>query len=218
MILMWVTFVSISQGLEFHDKATDAEIGLSVSEIINRLDEKDKHIEALERQIKSLASDMEQFKQEAVVQTMKEIGHRNVRQAVHELPVAFLASASNPIDHIAVDQVIRFENVNTNIRNAYSPQTGTFTAPVSGLYVFATTLMPNQGTTGHYEIRKNNAFITQLFSYGINGGFESASKTIVLLLNKGDQVNIHNVDSDKAIYGGNFSSFTGFLLKETGLV
>ena len=48
--------------------------------------------------------------------------------------------------------------------------------------------------------------------YIVNGG--TASQEVVLQLNQGDDVSIHNIDAGKKVYGHGYSTFSGFLLQQ----
>ncbi|XP_076071772.1 uncharacterized protein LOC143043261 [Mytilus galloprovincialis] len=60
------------------------------------------------------------------------------------------------------NEVIKFDDVKTNIGSHYNPTTGVFTAPRNGLYVLSCMIMAFGITPVHYEWRKNDA----VFSYG----------------------------------------------------
>ncbi|XP_052782456.1 complement C1q tumor necrosis factor-related protein 3-like [Mya arenaria] len=60
-------------------------------------------------------------------------------------PVAFLATLTNHITHAGALQPIAFNRVVTNVGGAYNVHLGSFVAPVSGIYVFSTTLLSYPG-------------------------------------------------------------------------
>ena len=64
-----------------------------------------------------------------------------IRQVENETPVAFIATLSDHAESLGADQNIAFENVITNVGDAYNSQAGVFIAPVSGIYVFSTSTM-----------------------------------------------------------------------------
>ena len=63
------------------------------------------------------------------------------RQVENETPVAFLATLADHAESLGADQIIAFENVITNVGDAYNSHAGVFIAPVSGIYVFSTSIM-----------------------------------------------------------------------------
>ena len=64
-----------------------------------------------------------------------------LRQVENGTPVAFLATLSDHAENLGADQNIAFENVITNVGDAYNSHAGVFIAPVSGIYVFSTSIM-----------------------------------------------------------------------------
>ncbi|CAC5382344.1 C1QL [Mytilus coruscus] len=124
--------------------------------------------------------------------------------------IAFLAFVKgNPI---LSNNVIKFDDVETNIGNHYSPTTGVFTAPRNGLYVLSSMIMAYGSTTIQYEWRKNDA----VFSHGFTnrGSSSSQSQTFIFELKKGDRIYIkHRTSTGERLDGGRFSYFNGYLLE-----
>ncbi|XP_053380337.1 heavy metal-binding protein HIP-like [Mercenaria mercenaria] len=89
--------------------------------------------------------------------------HR-IRRAENENPVAFFATLSQHLNHAGAHQSITFDNVVTNIGNAYNSHFGSFTAPVSGTYVFSVTLFSMYHSNYHAQFVKNGQGITWLYS------------------------------------------------------
>ncbi|XP_060586208.1 heavy metal-binding protein HIP-like [Ruditapes philippinarum] len=148
------------------------------------------------------------------IQSHKMMKTQRIRRAENESPVAFFATLNNHLNHLSANQPIAFDNVVTNIGNAYNNHFGSFIAPVPGTYVFSATLFSHYHTNYHANFVKNGQMITRMYVSGGEGGYDTTSQTIVLDLVKGDDVGIQNIDADKPIYGFNYSMFSGFLLQE----
>jgi len=77
--------------------------------------------------------------------------------------VAFTATMSKSIGGIGIGQTIVFDNIVTNIGNAYNPQTGKFVVPVSAFYVVTLTVYPNWITEEMYvEIVHDGTQLTDM--------------------------------------------------------
>lgn len=139
--------------------------------------------------------------------------------------IAFSAGLSTTTSSLCPEQVIVFDKIllstdNRNFPSTYSKTTGVFTAPVRGVYFFSTTILGDRGVTGHFKFYKNNERLSSLFIDGENGRdtWDSAAQSILLLLDRGDNVSVRNVDSGRVV-AGQFrktvqSVFSGFLLFE----
>jgi len=140
---------------------------------------------------------------------------QRIRQAMTETPVAFFATLTSHIVHAGQNQIIAFDRVVTNVGNTYNPHVGAFTAPASGIYVFSVSLLSYPGHTTHYQLMKNNDFISIIYLQTPSAGqYESTSQTVVLQLTKGDDVTLRNIDGDESLHGVNYSTFAGFLVWE----
>ncbi|XP_045182359.2 uncharacterized protein LOC123541060 isoform X2 [Mercenaria mercenaria] len=136
---------------------------------------------------------------------------QRIRKRQNEINVAFFAYLTNHIENPGVHQIVAFDHVTTNIGNAYNAHAGDFRAPVAGTYVFATTLMAgDKSLTYHFKIMHNAQTVSNI--YITNGG--TGSQEVVLQLNQGDDVSIHNIDGGKKLYGHGYSTFSGFLLQQ----
>lgn len=90
-----------------------------------------------------------------------------IRRAEGEFPVAFTATISDHyIEHAGDHQVIVFDNVVTNVGNAYNSHVGIFVAPVNGIYVFSVTLFSPASVSFHANIVKNGQILTWLYLSG----------------------------------------------------
>ncbi|XP_060602849.1 multimerin-2-like [Ruditapes philippinarum] len=137
-----------------------------------------------------------------------------IRRQEPETQVAFFAKMGKHLEHAGIHQPFIFENAVTNIGNGYNPHLGSFVAPVSGTYVFSTTLVSLFHVSGYAQFVKNGKAITNMYVSGVESGNDTTAQTIVLQLQKGDDITIQNLMSDKSFYGHGHSIFSGFLLYE----
>ncbi|XP_060590408.1 C1q-related factor-like [Ruditapes philippinarum] len=118
------------------------------------------------------------------------------------------------LEHAGIHQTVVFDVVVTNLGNGYNKHFGVFVAPVTGTYVFSTTLVSYNFASTHAQFLVNGTAISNMYvSSGNSGtGDDTTSQTIVLQLQQGDDVAIQNLDSDKGFLGASYSTFSGFLL------
>lgn len=103
----------------------------------------------------------------------------------------------------------------SHISGSYNNSSGTFTAPVDGVYVFSVTMHSLNHDTTHHGIYKNSEQITTLYVHGGElATSDSTSQTIILVLKRGDTVSVRHIDADHGAYGSGHSLFSGFLLYE----
>lgn len=132
--------------------------------------------------------------------------------------IAFDAMLSHDYVHGDQQAVLKFDNVLTNVGNAYNPSTGIFTAPTDGTYLFnwsirtgylasiVTKLMVNgkmvQATHTDSSLDQANQFDAH------------SSKTAILTLIEGDKVYIENYPQRGTIHSDDNgqSGFVGTLL------
>ena len=124
-----------------------------------------------------------------------------------ELPVAFQAAMQTSTARLALHQDVVFDTVKSNIGNAYMPASGTFVAPVAGIYVFHLSVFSDQ--TIHCGIAVNGHAQTNAFAQHHSQGGTS----LLVHLVKDDVASVTTVAlANGVVYGDFFSSFSGFLL------
>ena len=142
-----------------------------------------------------------------------------IRRLENEDIVAFTAGLTKRELHMGAHQNIIFDHVETNVGNGYNSHHGVFTAPVSGLYVFYTSVLADNNREIWCELVVNGAIKASVYARGTDGRHDQGSQALVIQLNQGDDVAVQNVAADDAIYGDPtiYSTFSGFLLQQ-GLV
>ncbi|XP_045202474.2 heavy metal-binding protein HIP-like [Mercenaria mercenaria] len=148
------------------------------------------------------------------VQSINVQESQRIRRAENEHPVAFFASLNQHLTNVGAHQPITFNNVVTNIGNAYNSHFGSFIAPVPGTYVFSATLLSHYHSKYHAQFVKNGQGITYMIMSGSESDYGTMSQTVVLQLQKGDDVCVQNLRSEGPIYGDNYTTFSGFLQQE----
>ncbi|XP_076109125.1 complement C1q-like protein 3 [Mytilus galloprovincialis] len=132
----------------------------------------------------------------------------------HRKGAAFFAFLKG-VKSFTGNDVLKFEEVTTNIGHAYNPKTGVFTAPENGVYMISCVLMGSASTHVHYYLYKNN----NIFSVGFTSRSSvhqasSSTNNWILELKKRDQVYIkHRSSAKEKVHGDHHSYFSGFLIQ-----
>ncbi|XP_016405456.1 complement C1q-like protein 3 [Sinocyclocheilus rhinocerous] len=123
-----------------------------------------------------------------------------------------LASGSQQFGPFDTRKTLVYQKIFTNTGNAYDPNTGTFTAPVNGVYFFRFYAHAHPFNQMAVSLHKNNQLQCSVFvlkpETNVNG-----SNGVVLSLQKGDEVctqlweNSWVFDDESS-----YTSFSGFLL------
>nr|CBX41728.1 putative C1q domain containing protein MgC1q79 [Mytilus galloprovincialis] len=108
-------------------------------------------------------------------------------------------------------QTVVFDQVITNIGQAYNPHTGVFTAPSDGIYFFASTfLRPHTATQLHLQMVLNSTEISRGHA-ATGGGSQEGSMNAVVYMHTGDVVKVrHFPGFGSEIIHGDWSFFTGY--------
>lgn len=102
---------------------------------------------------------------------------RTCRVAFHE--------SLKPSVTLGSKQIVVFDDVITNIGQAYDQHSGFFTAPCDGIYFFACTFLRGRGVELNLQMVKNNNEISRGHA-ATGGGSQTGSMNAVVYLRKGD--------------------------------
>ncbi|XP_044223620.1 complement C1q-like protein 2 [Thunnus albacares] len=130
--------------------------------------------------------------------------------------VAFSAGIANTgnIGPYGVYTTIKFNNIYTNIGEAYNPNTGIFTAPVRGAYYFRFSGWDMRGSNiMGIQLNHNGRILFYSYNRAPGGGYAAVSNGCVLQLEKGDVIELV-LRPDGGIFddGNDENTFSGFLL------
>ncbi|KAK3099587.1 hypothetical protein FSP39_006580, partial [Pinctada imbricata] len=105
-------------------------------------------------------------------------------------------------------QIVVYEVVLRNVGGGYDSNSGIFTSPAAGTYVFTWNSMTYNGNCRIFVYKNGQRFDVPAYSRGLNNE-NIESVTIVESLLKGDRVWVQT-DKCSELYGGSYTYFTGF--------
>jgi hypothetical protein len=131
--------------------------------------------------------------------------------------VAFTVGLTHLFLHAGPHQNIVFDHVETNIGNGYNSHHGVFTAPVSGVYLFYSSILSNNNGEVWCQIVVNGSYKASIYTRGTDGRHDQGSLAIIVYLHQGDDVAVQNLANDHAIYSDSYiySTFSGVLLQQS---
>lgn len=132
-----------------------------------------------------------------------------------QTPVVFKAYGLKD-DSNMTGKTLQFPNIRLNEGGGYDPQTGIFTAPLPGIYIFIVQMcVEGHKTVKLYIDVVHGGRIGVLFYINEGKSFDCVTGDGVAKLQPGDKVRVVSVSGtssgDALISGGDYSSFTGFL-------
>ncbi|XP_029302697.1 complement C1q-like protein 2 isoform X1 [Cottoperca gobio] len=143
-----------------------------------------------------------------------------VNSTTSSFRIAFYVGLKNPHEGY---EVLKFDDVITNLGNRYDASTGKFTCHVSGIYFFTyhVLMRGGDGTSMWADLCKNGQEVlspvpqvrASAIAQDADQNYDYASNSAVLHLDSGDEIYV-KLDGGKA-HGGNnnkYSTFSGFIL------
>ncbi|CAM5124148.1 unnamed protein product [Natator depressus] len=126
--------------------------------------------------------------------------------------IAFYAGLRKPHEGY---EVLRFDDVVTNVGNYYEPSRGKFTCPLPGIYFFTyhVLMRGGDGTSMWADLMKNGQVRASAIAQDADQNYDYASNSVILHLDVGDEVFV-KLDGGK-VHGGNtnkYSTFSGFII------
>uniref|UniRef100_A0A673W5V8 C1q domain-containing protein n=1 Tax=Salmo trutta TaxID=8032 RepID=A0A673W5V8_SALTR len=128
--------------------------------------------------------------------------------------VAFSAALGRPVGPFNTVVTLVYNNVITNIGNAYSPVTGAFTAPVRGVYYIRFTGMDNRiSKRVGVSMKKNGKYHIMWAGQKNLADYQYVSNAVILELEERDVINME-LDAGFRLYDDHdkHSIFSVFLL------
>ncbi|XP_053384851.1 complement C1q-like protein 4 [Mercenaria mercenaria] len=147
-------------------------------------------------------------------QTTESLQHKCTGNAVSENQVAFSAYLTGDMTSVPNHRIIIFNEVQTNVGDAYNGKTGIFVCRIPGVYVFYWVTTNKDHTYMDSELVVNGEERSQAFSdSGNHNDYSVASNVVTTELKFGDQVWIRSGTWHNGKIGGERrTSFSGFML------
>ncbi|XP_072350009.1 complement C1q-like protein 2 [Scyliorhinus torazame] len=132
--------------------------------------------------------------------------------ALHSPKIAFYAGLKKPHEGY---EILKFDDVVTNVGNHYEASTGKFTCTVPGIYFFTyhVLMRGGDGTSMWADLCKNGQVRASAIAQDADQNYDYASNSVILHLDVGDEVYV-KLDGGK-VHGGNnnkYSTFSGFII------
>lgn len=133
------------------------------------------------------------------------------------LAVAFTVHFSQDDGNNGIDlgsqQILKFDNVLTNVGAGYNAQTGIFTAPVSGVYSFFLSIMSaNARGSIFIAVVKDGSALDVVYAEGQSDNNDQGSTQVTTHLQSGQQVWARQQSGD-AVRGSWWTVFTGYMIQ-----
>ncbi|XP_066267217.1 neurotrypsin-like [Branchiostoma lanceolatum] len=130
----------------------------------------------------------------------------------YEWKAGFSASLNSRIGSSETDAI--FNIIDANVGGHYDQTTGKFRAPLDGYYMFFFTGHKYSSYDVYIDLIINGSVYKDQWVYdtGSSDSYDTASNSIILHLNMGDEVNLRVHSGYYLSGGGHQSSFSGFLL------
>lgn len=135
-------------------------------------------------------------------------------------PIAF-SSVVTPfvLEHMHDNDGVVFDKVLTNFGGSYLNDSGIFTVPIAGIYLFTSSMLDSmqKGHHGdvlvHGEIVRNNHTLVRVYARAETGYRDQGANMVLVNANVGDQFWVRVVDNNDLGLGGQlYTSFSGVLL------
>ncbi|XP_003454798.2 complement C1q-like protein 3 [Oreochromis niloticus] len=179
--------------------------GLTLAQDTVETDAMTEKFNSLETKMMNIESKLENYESRILQLEQKE---RNA--------VIFSAGigVDSPFGPFNTDITMIYDTVLVNIGNAYSPVTGIFTAPVSGVYFF--TIFSHAG--GRHEtwlhLYKNNEVILHIHDHPSTDPADNGGNAAFLQLQQGDTVYVRLKANTHVYKARTVTTFSGFLVKQ----
>lgn len=120
---------------------------------------------------------------------------------------------ADPVNNVGVHATLKFDAVAFNQGGYYNAQSGIFTAPSSGLYVFFVSLMGSDNRPAiDIGVMKSGQLLDIAWAEGQSDLYDQGSCLTTTHLMAGEQVWVQHWDGETSFRGAFFTTFSGFLL------
>ncbi|KAL4241049.1 hypothetical protein ACF0H5_001827 [Mactra antiquata] len=133
--------------------------------------------------------------------------------------IGFTAVLDNAVDDIPLGSNILYDRIHYNAGSHYDPNTGVFTCPRSGMYLFSVFVevhSENDIAEGNVKIMINgNSFVYAISEPSKLGHDSTGGNVLIQHLARGDRVWVETNDVNNQDLFHAFNSFSGVLIQST---
>ncbi|XP_031614943.2 collagen alpha-2(VIII) chain-like [Oreochromis aureus] len=179
--------------------------GLSLAQDTVETDVMTEKFNSLETKMMNILSRLENYESRILQLEQKE---RNT--------VIFSAGigVNSPFGPFDTDVTMIYNEMLVNIGNAYSPVTGVFTAPVSGVYFFTMFCHSGGSHRTWLHLYKNNEVILHIHDHPSTDTADNGGNAAFLQLQQNDQVYVRLKANTRVYKASTVTTFSGFLVKQ----
>nr|KAG5711992.1 hypothetical protein BaRGS_026433 [Batillaria attramentaria] len=130
--------------------------------------------------------------------------------------VAFTVRFSmDPVQNVGEHGILMFDSIVYNLGDGYDPSTGTFTAPLPGIYVFFISIMgsDNQPAIRVDITQESGKVLDAAWAEGQGDLYDQGSSLVTTHLTAGERVWVKHDGGATALRGGVYTVFSGFLVQ-----
>eukprot|EP00105_Crassostrea_gigas_P014078 XP_011430625.1 PREDICTED: complement C1q tumor necrosis factor-related protein 3-like [Crassostrea gigas] len=136
------------------------------------------------------------------------------RKARNSITVAFHVKLKKTITGLSQNQIIKYDDVITNIGEGYDPTTGKFTAPVDGVYSFTWIYMTRKGVKAYIGGVIDDKQIVWALMYDQTALMASTPGHLVVKMKKGSKFWTPNASKFVTNVEGYFSYLSGYKISD----
>lgn len=131
--------------------------------------------------------------------------------------VAFTYKLGTKLTNVPIHTTIKFDTMIHHTASYYDPNTGVFTCPTSGLYLFSVFIAPNvEGIESMVSLKKDGTtFMSVIAEASFNGEDINSGNVVLLTVTKGEQLWVETFDNDNQSFWKGVTTFSGVLIQRT---
>ena len=130
-----------------------------------------------------------------------------------DVPVVAFTAGTSDIRTYDIDDPVIFDDVLTNVGDAYDAKSSVFTCPVTGVYLFTMTLLPGVDEVAEAIIYKENGVVSKVYASRSPDRHSQATNLSFVSCTKGQRVWVKAIVFDNQVMFHNmFTTLFGMLV------
>ncbi|XP_034532741.1 complement C1q-like protein 4 [Notolabrus celidotus] len=190
--------------------AQDEAIAFRLLPCFTNLCERIREFDAMTEKLQALETKVKDSENQIV-----ELKNRETTKVIFSAAVGGEGGQSRTVGPFNTNTILTYEKVFTNIGNAYNAATGTFTAPVAGVYYFTMFFHAGGSHEAQLYLYKNSDLVIVTHDHRSDTDTaDNGGNAVFLQLQQGDQVYVMLLEKCH-VWGSDFhTTFSGFLVTQ----